>query len=332
MTEPLLKVENLTACFKTARGTLKAVDNLSFSLDAGKTLAIVGESGCGKSAAALSILGLIPSPPGFIQSGAAYFKGKNLFQLSQKEIREIRGRQISIVFQEPMTALNPVFTVGEQIAEVLRYHEKISRDEARERSIESLRQVLIPSPEARYDEYPHQLSGGMRQRVLIAMALVCRPQLLIADEPTTALDVTLQAQIMSLLKDLQQRLGLGLILISHDLGVVSENADEVLVMYAGKCVERGATRDVLSNSAHPYTMGLIKSQPRMGAHLRRLYAIPGTVPDPLNLPAGCSFRGRCEYEIAECSMSSIELLPTKNSEGIAHLARCIRANDVKGKV
>jgi oligopeptide/dipeptide ABC transporter ATP-binding protein len=297
MSEALLSVRRLTTAFNTDRGVLRAVDDVSFEVKKGQTLAVVGESGCGKSVTALSIMRLVPSPPGVIEAGEIQFAERDLLHLSDKEMRSVRGEQISMIFQEPMTSLNPVYTVGSQIVEAIRIHKSMSRRAARTRAIEMLKLVGIPSPDDRVDTYPHQLSGGMRQRVMIAMALACDPKLLIADEPTTALDVTIQAQILDLLRRLQNDLGMSILFITHDLGVVAEFATDVVVMYAGRVVETGNVERIFSAPLHPYTRGLLASVPPMhGAdaqRARRLTTIEGVVPDLLDLPKGCRFADRC---------------------------------------
>jgi oligopeptide transport system ATP-binding protein len=319
----VLEVRNLKTSFFTARGIVKAVDDVSFSLTKGETLGLVGESGCGKSVTAMSIARLI-SPPGRVVGGQILLNGQDLLRLTEPEMRRIRGSQISMVFQEPMTALNPVLEVGFQIAEAVAAHERVSRREAWDRAVESMRAVSIPDPEKRARDYPHHLSGGMRQRVMIAMALVCRPTLLIADEPTTALDVTIQAQILELLDSLRHQYDLSMILISHDLGVIAEVAENVAVMYAGKIVEIGPVMDVFHNAKHPYTQGLLHSIPKLGSSMARktrLDVIEGMVPNLLHLPAGCAFAPRCEKRTPECSISEIPLEPvTANQE-----VRCIHA-------
>ena len=319
----VLEVRNLKTSFFTARGTVKAVDDVSFSLAKGETLGLVGESGCGKSVTAMSLTRLI-SPPGRVVGGQILFNGLDLLGLSEPEMRRIRGSQISMVFQEPMTALNPVLEVGFQIAEAVVAHEKVSRKQAWDRAVESMRAVSIPDAEKRAKDYPHHLSGGMRQRVMIAMALVCRPTLLIADEPTTALDVTIQAQILELLDSLRHQYNLSMILISHDLGVIAEVAENVAVMYAGKIVEIGPVMDVFHNAKHPYTQGLLHSIPKLGSSVvrkARLDVIEGMVPNLLHLPEGCAFAPRCHKRTPECSISEIPLEPvTANQE-----VRCIHA-------
>ncbi|MDP6558527.1 MAG: ABC transporter ATP-binding protein [Candidatus Binatia bacterium] len=304
----LMQVKDLCTSFFTPDGEVRAVDGVSFEIEKGKTLGLVGESGCGKSVTALSIMRLLPSPPGKVVAGQVNLRGKDLLQLSGEAMRRIRGNEISMVFQEPMTSLNPVFTIGNQIGEAIRLHQGLGRRETREKTTEMLRLVKIAEPESRIDDYPHQLSGGMRQRVMIAMALSCNPSLLIADEPTTALDVTIQAQILELMKELQGKLGMALLLITHDLGVVAEQADEVAIMYAGKMVERARPEEVFSRPLHPYTVGLLNSLPGMGGEKKkRLDAIPGVVPSPLNLPGGCRFRDRCSKAGGICAGSEPEL-------------------------
>ena len=298
--ESLLEVKNLVTSFKTERGLIRAVDSISFSIGKGQTVGLVGESGCGKSVTSLSILRLIQSPPGKVESGEINFDGKNLLNLSPDEMRKIRGNRISMIFQEPMTSLNPVFTIGDQISEVFRIHRGASKAEARAKSIEMLKLVKIPAPESRIDDYPHQLSGGMRQRIMIAMALACRPELLIADEPTTALDVTIQAQILDLMAQLQQELNMAILLITHDLGVVAEVCDYVLVMYAGKIAEQGPVREIFKDPKHPYTAGLLRSIPRLGKKVERLPTIEGSVPSLANLPKGCRFQDRCSHVMDKC--------------------------------
>jgi oligopeptide/dipeptide ABC transporter ATP-binding protein len=296
-TQAVLEVKNLRTAFRTEQGELTAVDDVSFSVKPGQTVGIVGESGCGKSVTSLSIMGLIPSPPGRIAGGEILFKGRNLVTLPSSEMRKIRGNEISMIFQEPMTSLNPVFTIGNQIMEAVRLHQKLGKKEARAKAIEMLKLVGIPAPESRIDDYPHQLSGGMRQRVMIAMALSCNPSVLIADEPTTALDVTIQAQILELIKGLREKLNMAVVLITHDLGVVAETCDHVVVMYAGRVVEQGTAEDIFSRPSHPYTKGLLNSIPSHSAERSkrdRLETIPGLVPNLLYLPKGCRFQDRCK--------------------------------------
>lgn len=297
----LLDVRDLKTYFYTRDGVVKAVDGVSFTVNKGETLGIVGESGSGKSVTMMSILGLIPQPPGKIVGGQALFNGRDLVSMSQKERRTIVGSKISMIFQDPMSSLNPFLTVEKQLTEVVTEHENVSRAVARKRAIERLEEVGIPEPQRRIEQYPHQFSGGMRQRVMIAMALMGRPDLLIADEPTTALDVTVQAQILELLKSLQKSYGMAMIMITHDLGVVAGVSDKVLVMYAGRPVERGSVEDVFYHKAHPYTEGLLKSIPRHDVkELKSLYSIPGLPPDPSKLPPGCPFAPRCGHVMAEC--------------------------------
>jgi oligopeptide/dipeptide ABC transporter ATP-binding protein len=320
----LLEVRDLRTWFHTDEGVVRAVDGVSFDLAAGSTLGLVGESGCGKSVTALSILRLIASPPGRIEGGEILFRGRDLVTLPDRELRRVRGNEIAMVFQEPMTSLNPVFSCGEQVAEVLRVHRGAGRREAREQAVELLRLVGIPAPEQRVDEYPHQLSGGMRQRVMIAMALACRPALLIADEPTTALDVTIQAQILELLARLQRDLGMAVLLITHDLGVVAEVAEHVAVMYAGQVVERCPVREAFHDPRHPYTLGLLACVPHLGAHRGRLHVIPGAVPDPAAHPAGCRFHPRCGFATERCRAEQPALAPA----AAGHEVRCWHADRV----
>ena len=314
----LIQVKDLRTSFFTPEGEVKAVDGVSFEIGEGKTLGLVGESGCGKSVTALSIMRLVPSPPGRIVGGEILYRGRDLLKLDGESMRKMRGNEISMIFQEPMTSLNPVFTVGNQIGEAIHLHQGLGKRETREKTIEMLRLVKIADPESRIDDYPHQLSGGMRQRVMIAMALSCNPSLLIADEPTTALDVTIQAQIMELMQELQEKLGMSLLLITHDLGVVAEQADEVAIMYAGKMVERAATKQIFSRPLHPYTVGLLNSLPGARGHKkRRLDAIPGVVPSPLELPGGCRFRDRCPKAAGMCAEAEPELVEKENGHSAA---------------
>ncbi len=314
----LIEIKNLRTSFFTPEGEMRAVDGVSFDIEEGKTLGLVGESGCGKSVTALSILRLIPSPPGKVVGGQILFRGKDLLELNREEMRKVRGNEISMVFQEPMTSLNPVFTIGNQIMEAIRLHQGLARREAREKAIEMLRLVKIADPEARIDVFPHQLSGGMRQRVMIAMALSCNPSLLIADEPTTALDVTIQAQILELMKELQESLGMALLLITHDLGVVAEQADEVAIMYAGKIVEKARPEAIFSKPLHPYSLGLLNSVPGIsGKKKKRLEAIPGVVPSPLDLPGGCRFRDRCPKAAGICADGEPDLIEKEKDHWVA---------------
>jgi peptide/nickel transport system ATP-binding protein len=323
MAEPLLSVRDLRTYFYTENGVARAVDGVSFSLAAGETVGLVGESGCGKSVTALSLLRLIRSP-GRIESGSQIlFDGKDLVTLDDKSMRDIRGARISMVFQEPMTALNPVFTVGDQIAEVVRVHHGGSRREAWARAVKMLETVGIASPEQRADEYPHQLSCGMRQRVVIAMALVMNPALVIADEPTTALDVTIQAQILELLRELQQRFGTSILLITHDLGVVAETVSRVIVMYGGEIVEEASVLDLFAHAHHPYTEGLLNAMPQVGQERERLATIPGSVPPPTAWPAGCRFHDRCPYAWDRCLAEH----PPLYQIGERHVSRCHLADE-----
>ncbi|MGH9970317.1 MAG: ABC transporter ATP-binding protein [Pyrinomonadaceae bacterium] len=318
----LLEVKNLQTHFPTRAGLVRAVNDVSFYLDRGELLGLVGESGCGKSITALSIMRLI-APPGKIVGGEIIFDGKNLLKLSEEAMREIRGDDIAMIFQDPMTSLNPVFTVGEQIAEALRLHRKLSRKAARAAAIEAMREVAIPDPARRADDYPHQLSGGMRQRVMIAIALACDPKLLIADEPTTALDVTIQAQILELLDGLRKTRDLAVLLITHDLGVVAEVADRVAVMYTGKIVEEAPVEELFARPRHPYTEGLLRSVPKLTAEdvakKKRLETIEGVVPSPTDLPPGCHFAPRCHYRMPRCTEEEILLY---NLEGGVKV-RCV---------
>ena len=321
MNAPLLAVGDLSTEFKTDHGRFRAVDEVSFSLQKGKTLGVVGESGCGKSVTALSIMGLVPNPPGNIVGGSIRFEGEELVGLAPEKYQSLRGNRMGMIFQEPMTSLNPAFTVGDQISEAILRHAEVSQEEAKARTIELLRRVRIPSPEKRFDDYPHKLSGGMRQRAMIAMALSCSPDLLIADEPTTALDVTIQAQILDLLGELRAETGMAIMLITHDLGVIAEMADEVLVMYAGRVIERAPAAALFSTPQHPYTIGLMGSVPRLDLEQERLAAIQGQVPNLTSLPQGCRFRARCPFAIAACAETDpplVEVAP-------GHQAACLRA-------
>ena len=321
----LLEVKNLTTQFFTSAGTVQAVDDVSFDIDEGETVAVVGESGCGKSVSALSILRLIPWPPGKIIGGSIHFSGHDLLALSDDEIRKIRGREISMVFQEPMTSLNPVLSIGLQLTETIEHHLGISNDKAHQRATELLAKVGISDPERRLSQYPHHLSGGMRQRVMIAMALSCEPKLIIADEPTTALDVTIQAQILELMKDLTKELGVALMVITHNLGVVARYADRVNVMYAGKLVEMGKARQIYHDPHHPYTLGLLASVPRMDQPRgSRLVPIEGQPPDLTRLDSGCAFRPRCRFAVERCA-SEIPVLQSVDSE---HAAACWRVSEI----
>ena len=303
----LLEVKDLKTYFYTDSGVAKAVDGVTFSLDKGKTLGIVGESGCGKSVTSLSIMRLVDPATGRNEGGSILFDGQDLLKLPEKEMRKLRGNRISMIFQEPMTSLNPVFTIGDQIEESLKLHKGLDKKAARDRAIELLELVGIPEAGKRVDEYPHQLSGGMRQRVMIAMALSGDPELLIADEPTTALDVTIQAQILQLLKDLQEKLHMSIIIITHDLGVIAEMADEVAVMYAGDIVEKAPTRALFDDPKHPYTIGLMNSIPDIDDHVTRLRTLEGLVPSLYDMPKGCRFAPRCQFRCPECEAQRINL-------------------------
>ncbi|ARM31185.1 ABC transporter ATP-binding protein [Prosthecochloris sp. HL-130-GSB] len=303
----ILEVKNLKTWYSTDLGVARAVDGVSFSLAPDRTLGIVGESGCGKSVTALSIMRLVPMPPGYFAGGEIFWKGRDLLRLGEHEMRKLRGKEIAMIFQEPMTSLNPVYTCGDQIVEQLMLHENLRRKDARQRAVELLGKVGIPDPSRRVDSYPHELSGGMRQRVMIAMALSCNPALLIADEPTTALDVTVQAQILELIAALQSENGMSVMLITHDFGVVAELCEDVLVMYASKVVESGSVERIFSNPLHPYTRGLLDSIPRIGTKHRRLNVIEGNVPVATRLPDGCRFANRCSLADSHCRTSEPEL-------------------------
>ena len=322
----LLSVKNLSTEFPVKKGIVKAVEDVSFDVDAGEILAIVGESGSGKSVTSLSVMGLL-AEPGHVAGGSMEFEGKDLVTLPEREYRELRGNDMAMIFQEPMTSLNPVYRVGKQIVEAIRTHEDVSKKEARERAIDMLRKVGIPSPEKRIDDYPHQMSGGMRQRVMIAMALACNPKLLIADEPTTALDVTIQAQILDLLRRLRDDTGMAVLLITHDLGVVSETADRVVVMYCGQVVEEAEVRTLFDHPMHPYTLGLLKSIPRLeDDDSKRLYMIKGMVPNPLEMPPGCHFSDRCDSCMDICR----EKIPDLVDVG-GHKVRCFLYENAEGQ-
>jgi len=319
----LLDVKELKTHFFTRKGIIKAADGISFEIHRGETLGVVGESGCGKSISALSIMRLVPSPPGRIVGGEILFEGQNLLQMSLDRIRKMRGSEISMIFQEPMTSLNPVYTVGEQIAEVIRIHQGLGRREAREQAVEMLDRVGIPSPERRVQDYPYQMSGGMRQRIMIAIALSCHPKLLIADEPTTALDVSIQSQILDLINQLKEDLGISILFITHNLGVVAETAQRVVVMYAGKVIEASKVRDLFHQPLHPYTRGLLNSIPawhqsRKKRDRHRLQEIPGMIPDPFHLPKGCLFYPRCPDKRTRCE----DQAPPLERKGEDHYVRC----------
>jgi oligopeptide/dipeptide ABC transporter ATP-binding protein len=315
---PLLSVRDLKVYFHGYESVARAVDGVSFDVGQGETVCIVGESGCGKTVSVLSLLGLIPIPPGEMVSGSALFDGKDLLDLSEEGLQQVRGNRISIVFQEPLSSLNPVFTIGDQIAEAITVHERVDEREVRRRCLERLKDVGIPSPEERLSDYPHQLSGGQRQRVMIAMALACNPDLIIADEPTTALDVTVQAQILNLFRSLQEKQGMAILYITHDLGVVANIADRVYVMYAGVIAEEGNTRQIFKEPMHPYTRALLASLPTREKRGKRLYSIPGTVPDPAHKPAGCPFHPRCPHAIPRCKKD----YPGLCDHGDGHHVRC----------
>ncbi|ASQ90794.1 peptide ABC transporter ATP-binding protein [Prosthecochloris sp. GSB1] len=314
----ILEVKNLRTYYSTDSGTARAVDGVSFSLARNRTLGIVGESGCGKSVTALSIMRLVPMPPGYFAGGEIFWQGRNLLGLSDDEMRKLRGNDIAMIFQEPMSSLNPVFTCGDQIMEQILLHRPLSRRDARERAVDLLRLVGISNPSERIEAYPHELSGGMRQRVMIAMALSCDPSLLIADEPTTALDVTVQAQILELIGKLQEETGMSVILITHDFGVVAELCEEVLVMYASKVVESGSVEQIFSSPLHPYTAGLLRSIPRMGSKKQRLNVIEGNVPSAVRLPEGCRFANRCPLADAHCLRNE----PVLEEYATGHFAAC----------
>lgn len=316
MSEKLLEIKDLHTFFYTDAGVVKAVNGVSFEVNKGQTIGIVGESGCGKSVMSLSIMRLIQEP-GKIVEGQVFFNGQDLVKLSQSEMRKINGDRISMIFQEPMTSLNPVFTVGNQIAESLILHEKLTKKQAREKAIEMISTVGISRAEGIYDSYPHELSGGMRQRIMIAMALSCNPELLIADEPTTALDVTIQAQILDLLKEIKKKFGTSIMLITHDLGVVAEMADYVIVMYAGRIIEQGHVNDIYLNPMHPYTIGLLKSKPSITTVSDRLYTIPGQVPNLINLPEICYFSDRCKMCKDVCKQGFPKLIDMGNDHFVA---------------
>jgi len=320
----LLSVSNLRVVFGSERGELAAVDDIGFDVSEGEVLGIVGESGSGKSVTALSIMGLLPKPPARVTAGSITFQGANLLHLSEREMRRVRGPGIGMIFQEPMTSLNPVFPIGDQLMETIRVHERVSPAARRERAVAMLARVGIAEPERRLRDYPHQLSGGMRQRVMIAMALACNPKLLIADEPTTALDVTIQQQILELLLDLREELGMAIVIITHNMGVVAEMADRVLVMYAGRIVERAPVTELFERPAHPYTRGLLESIPTLADARDRLKTIPGMLPNPAALPPGCRFEPRCQWRIAECTAAVPSLMPLREE----HESACIRQHEL----
>jgi oligopeptide transport system ATP-binding protein len=325
----LLEVRDLHVSFKTYNGEVQAVRGVSFHVNKGETVAIVGESGCGKSVTSQTIMRLIPTPPAMIKAGEIIFEGKDLTKLPEKQLEKIRGAEIAMIFQDPMTSLNPTMTIGKQIMEGLMKHQKMSKSQAREKAIEMLRLVGIPSPESRIDQYPHQFSGGMRQRAMIAIALACAPKVLIADEPTTALDVTIQAQIIDLMKDLQEKINTSIILITHDLGVVADIADRVVVMYAGKVVESGSLDEIFYNPRHPYTWGLMTSMPRLNqSRDQELLPIPGAPPDLISPPKGCPFAARCKYAMKICT----EQMPETTQVSPTHQVACWLEHPMAPKV
>jgi oligopeptide transport system ATP-binding protein len=322
MADKLVEVKNLKTYFFTDDGIVPAVDGVDFSIRKGETLGIVGESGCGKSVTSLSLLRLVPNPPGRIVEGEMYFNGQDILKKTEDEMRKLRGNDISMIFQEPMTSLNPVFTVGEQIAEAIKLHQRLGKRQAFGKAVEMLKLVGIPSADRRVNDYPHQMSGGMRQRLMIAMALSCNPSLLIADEPTTALDVTIQAQILELMRDLKHRLGTAIMLITHDLGVVAEMAENVLVMYAGKVVEYADVKTIFKAPKHPYTLGLLGSIPRLDQPKEKLYVIEGAVPNPFDMPKGCRFHPRCPDARKVCGIKEPDLVKLNGQQ-----VRCFKYMD-----
>jgi oligopeptide/dipeptide ABC transporter ATP-binding protein len=325
---PLLEVRNLKTYLTTSQGLVKAVDGVSYQVGAGETVALVGESGCGKTMSALSIMRLVPTPHGSIVDGEIRFQGRNLLTLSDEEMRRIRGREIAMIFQEPMTSLNPVLTIGRQITETLEAHDSVSKDDAQKRALQLLQLVGIPDPQRRLSDYPHQLSGGMRQRVMIAIALSCNPKLILADEPTTALDVTIQAQILELMRDLSQKLGVATMIITHNLGVVARYADRVHVMYAGKIIESASAMEIYQNPRHPYTRGLLRSVPRLDQPRKaKLDPIEGQPPDLWDLPDGCSFKPRCKFSIERCAQE----VPPLREIGKDHQSACWEAESLVEK-
>lgn len=314
----LLEIRNLRTSFRTEDGTVRAVDDVSFDIRSGEVVGLVGESGCGKTAVSLSILQLLPTPPAVIEGGEIRFDGRNLLDMTRQEIRKVRGNEIAMIFQEPMTSLNPVYTIGNQLMEAIQLHQDLSGIDVRRRAVEMLKLVGIPRAEEVMEEYPHRFSGGMRQRAMIAMALSCNPKLLIADEPTTALDVTIQAQILELMHELRERIGMAILFITHDLGVIAEMADRVVVMYAGKVVEQADVVSLFHNPRHPYTQGLISSRPAADQDTDRLAYIPGSVPNPLRMPAGCPFHPRCPHAMEICASEA----PPERDVQDRHLVRC----------
>jgi peptide/nickel transport system ATP-binding protein len=329
MNQPVLEVKGLRTSFITDSGEIPAVDGIDLYIEKGEVVGIVGESGCGKSVTSLSIMGLVPKPPGKVVDGEILFKGEELRTATEKRMCQIRGNDIAMIFQEPMTSLNPLFTIGEQITEAIKLHQKLNKKMLRERAIEMLKLVGLPRVEELLGDYPHQLSGGMRQRVMIAMAMACDPQLLIADEPTTALDVTIQAQILHLMKDLNKKTGTSIMLITHDLGVVAEVCDRVIVMYAGKIVEEADIQTIFKSPKHPYTTGLINSVPDIREKKQRLYSIPGNVPRPGSIKRGCRFAARCEHAFDRCRLEDPELYSLK---GNGHKVRCFLHDEKEGTI
>lgn len=323
--KPILEVKQLNTSFFTDDGIIPAVDNISFHIDEGEILGVVGESGCGKSVTSLSIMGLVPNPPGKIVGGEIILNGEDLTKVTEKRMRQIRGNDVAMIFQEPMTSLNPVYTIGNQLVEAIRLHQKIDKKKAREKAIEIMKLVGLPRSEELLNEYPHQLSGGMRQRVMIAMAMICEPKLLIADEPTTALDVTIQAQILKLMRNLNKDFQTAIMLITHDLGVVAEVCKRVIVMYAGKIVEQGDVHSIFKNPKHPYTIGLIKSVPDVKQKVDKLYSIPGNVPRPGSIKTGCAFADRCEAALDRCRTDTPPLVDI----GGEQMVRCFLHETVK---
>lgn len=317
MNKSLVEFKNLKTYFHTDKGIVKSVNDVSFHIEKGETVGIVGESGCGKSVTAMSLMRLIPSPPGKIEGGDILFEGKSILEMSEQELRSIRGNEISMIFQEPMTSLNPALTIGHQLCEGIILHEKLSKKDARKKAIDMIKLVEIPRAEEVYSSYPHELSGGMRQRVMIAMALSCNPKLLIADEPTTALDVTIQSQILDLMRNVKDKFNTSIMLITHDLGVVAEMCDRVVVMYAGKVVETGNVLDIFKNPLHPYTKGLLMSKPTLTNDSTTLYSIPGQVPNPINLPNGCYFSDRCSKAMDKCKYEIPKLKDLNNNQKVA---------------
>ena len=328
MAKNLVEFKNLQTYFYTSDGTVKAVDDVSFKIKEGETLCVVGESGCGKSVTAMSLMGLIPNPPGKVVGGEILFEGKDILKFSEAEMRNMRGNRVSMIFQEPMTSLNPVFRVGDQICEAVILHQGLSKKDADIKAIETLKIIGIPRAEEIMKCYPHELSGGMRQRVMIAMAICCEPKLLIADEPTTALDVTIQAQILDLMKDVKKKLGTSIMLITHDLGVVAEMADYVVVMYAGKVIEEASALEIFKNPMHPYTVGLLKSKPLLdGEESNRLYSIPGQVPNPIGIPVSCYFNERCN----KCKNKCKDNQPVLREVRPGHKVACFLYDEEEGK-